>query len=81
MQPKFRAVLYRGAYYVAWRENGVIRRRALRTTNRDVAEQTLKSFVAQYEIANRPDNITVEYVWNGYWKSLGGEAGRLHNAT
>jgi integrase len=71
MQPKFRAVLYRGAYYVAWRENGVIRRRALRTTNRDVAEQTLKSFVAQYEIANRPDNITVEYVWNGYWKSLG----------
>jgi hypothetical protein len=53
------------------RPHGSVRRQALRTKNRDVAEQTLKSFVAQYEIANRPDNITVEYVWNGYWKSLG----------
>jgi integrase len=43
----------------------------LRTKDRDVAEQTLKSFARQYEIANRPDNITVEYFWNGYWKSLG----------
>jgi hypothetical protein len=71
MQPKFRAVLYRGWYYAAWGENGAVRRRALRTKDRDVTEQTLKSFARQYEIANRPDNITVEYVWNGYWKSLG----------
>ena len=71
MQSKFRAVLYRGAYYAAWRENGIVRRQALRTKDRSVAEQALKSFALQYEIANRPDNITVEYVWTGYWKSLG----------
>ena len=48
-----------------------VRRQALRTKDRSVAEQALKSFALQYEIANRPDNITVEYVWTGYWKSLG----------
>jgi hypothetical protein len=31
MQPKFRVVLYRGWFYAEWRENGVQRRRALRT--------------------------------------------------
>jgi integrase len=71
MLPKFRAVLYRGWYYAAWREGGSIRRRALRTQSRDAAEQTLKAFAEQYEIANRPAVITVEFVWNGYLESLG----------
>jgi len=72
MQPKFRAVLYRGHYYAAWRENGTIRRKALRTRDRECAEQTLKSFAEQYEIANRPQVITVEFVWNGYRETLAG---------
>jgi integrase len=71
MSPNFRLVWYRNAYYAEWRENGAQRRKALRTKYRDVAEQTLKSFAKQYEIANRPNQITVEYVWNGYMEALG----------
>jgi hypothetical protein len=56
MQSKFRAVLCRGAYYAAWRENGIVRRQALRSS----VTKSLKSFARQYEIANRPDKITVE---------------------
>src|ERR1700746_3666574 len=73
MSPKFRLVWYRGAYYAAWREQGTQRRKALRTKHRDVAEQTLKSFTEQYEIANRPNPVTVEYVWNGYRATLHGK--------
>src|ERR1700730_8954561 len=72
MQPRFRAVLYRGWYYAEWRENGVQRRKALRTKHRECAEQTLKSFVRADEIANRPDIITVEYCWHGYRETLVG---------
>src|ERR1700730_6213275 len=74
MQPKFRAVLYRGWYYAEWRENGVQRRKALRTRDRECAEQTLKTFVSADEIANRPNIITVEYCWNGYRETLKGRA-------
>lgn len=70
MQPKFRAVLYRGWFYAAWREAGTVRRRALRTQCREIAEQTLKSFAQAYEIANRPEVITVEFCWNGYRETL-----------
>lgn len=73
MLPKFRAVLYRGAYYAAWRENGVIRRQALRTKDHSVAEQALREFAEQYEIANRPEIITVEFVWKGYNESIVGK--------
>jgi integrase len=72
MCPKFRCVLYRGWYYAEWRENGVQRRKALRTRDRESAEQTLKSFAAAYEIANRPEVITVEFCWNGYRETLAG---------
>lgn len=71
MPPKFRVVLYRGWYYGAWRENGALRRRALRTRDRQCAEQALKAFAEQYEVANRPEQITVEFVWNGYREGLG----------
>jgi hypothetical protein len=69
--PAFRAVIYRGWYYAAWREDGTPRRRALRTQNREAAERTLKSFAAEYEIANRPE-VTVEHIWNGYRETLKG---------
>jgi integrase len=71
-QPKFRVVKYRNWYYAAWQEGRTIRRKALRTRDRESAEQTLKLFEAQYEIANRPEIITVEYVWNGYRETLQG---------
>jgi integrase len=69
----FRLVWYRGAYYAAWREQGIQRRKALRTKHRDIAEQTLKSFIEQYDIANRPSPVTVEYIWNGYRETLRGK--------
>jgi integrase len=72
MPPKFRAVLYRGWYYAAWRERGAIRRISLRTKDREAAERELRSFAEQYEIANRPKIITVEHVWNGYRETLKG---------
>ena len=72
MPPKFRVVLYRGWYYAAWQEGRTIRRKALRTQHRESAEQTLKLFETQFEIANRPEIITVEYVWNGYRETLKG---------
>lgn len=71
MQPKFRVVLYRSHYYAAWRESGATRRCALRTNDRQTAEQALRAFAEQYEAANRPEQITVEFVWNGYQESLG----------
>lgn len=71
MQPKFRIVLYRGAYYAAWIEDGNIRRQALRTKDRVSAQAALKGFAASYEIINRPGVITVEFVWNAYKDSLG----------
>jgi integrase len=72
MPPKFRVVKYRGWYYAAWQEGRTIRRKALRTQHRESAEQTLKLFEAQYEIANRPEILTVAYVWNGYRETLKG---------
>ena len=72
MQPEFRAVLYRGAYYATWKGvSGKWQRKALRTKDHREAEQALKGFAAQYEIDNRPDQITVEYCWNGYRETLG----------
>jgi integrase len=73
MLPKFRIVKYRNWYYAAWQEDGSIRRQALRTQNREAAEQVLRSFAAEYEIADRPEIITVEYVWNGYRETLKGK--------
>jgi integrase len=72
MQPQFRIVLFRGWYYAAWRERGTVRRTSLRTKNREAAERELRSFAIQYEIANRPQTITVEFVWNGYRETLKG---------
>src|SRR5258707_1193469 len=72
MPPKFRVVLFRGWYYVAWKERGTVRRVSLRTKNRDVAEQGLRDFAKQYEANSRPTTITVEYVWNGYRETLKG---------
>jgi len=72
MQPRFRAVLFRGWYYAAWRERGETRRISLRTKDRDAAERGLRSFAEQYEIVNRPQTITVEFVWNGYRETLKG---------
>jgi integrase len=71
--PKFRLTKYRGYYYAAWRENGAQRRRSLRTRDRECAEQTLRAFAEQYEIANRPEIITVEFCWNGYRETLEGK--------
>src|ERR1017187_5590765 len=71
--PKFRLVIYRGGFYAAWQEDGRIRRVALRAKNRQVAEQKLKSFEKDYEVANRPDQITVEFCWNGYRETLVGK--------
>lgn len=70
-QPKFAAVLYRGSYYARWMANGEIQRRSLRTKNHREAEAALIEFAAAYEIASRPDKITIEFVWNGYRESLG----------
>src|ERR1019366_4405424 len=70
--PKFRLVTYRGGFYAAWQEDGRIRRVALRAKNRQVAEQKLKAFEKDYEVANRPETITVEFVWNGYRETLKG---------
>jgi len=72
MLPKFRLIKYRGHYYAEWREDGVQRRKALRTVDRESAEQTLKAFAAAYEVANRPEIITVEFIWNGYRETLKG---------
>ena len=71
--PKFRLVIYRGGFYAAWQEDGRIRRTALRAKNRQVAEQALKAFEKDYEVANRPEIITVEFVWNGYRETLKGK--------
>jgi integrase len=73
MLPKFRLIKYRGWFYAEWRENGVQRRKALRSQHRESAEQTLKAFASAYEVANRPEIITVEYVWNGYRETLKGK--------
>jgi integrase len=73
MCPKFRKVLYRGWYYAAYRIRGRVCRVSLRTKDRDVAERALRTFAEQYEIANRPKTITVEYVWNGYRETLKGK--------
>jgi integrase len=72
MSPKFRLVFFRGWYYAAWRERGAVRRASLRTQDRAIAEQALRNFADQYEIANRPQIITVEFVWNGYREMLKG---------
>jgi len=72
MHPQFRAVLFRGWYYAAWRERGETRRVSLRTKDRETAAQALRSFAEQYETANRPQIITVEFVWNGYRETLKG---------
>jgi integrase len=72
MQPNFRIVKYRGWLYAAWREGGTVRRKALRTRDRESAEQTLKAFATQFEISNRPEIITVEFCWNGYRETLKG---------
>jgi integrase len=70
--PSFRVVLFRGWYYAAWRERGKTCRTSLRTQDRETAEQGLRDFAKQYEIANRPQTITVEFVWDGYRKTLKG---------
>jgi integrase len=72
MQPKFRVVSYRGWYYAEWREAGVKRRCSLRTKDREAAEGTLKGFAGAYDVANRPEIISVAYVWNGYRETLRG---------
>jgi integrase len=72
MPSKFRVIKYRGWMYAEWRENGVQRRKALRTRDRESAQQTLKSFVDAYEVANRPDPVTVEFCWHGYRETLKG---------
>ena len=72
MQPKFRLVLYRGYYAASWKDRGRIHRASLRTKDREAANQALRNFADQYEMANRPKIITVEYVWNGYSETLKG---------
>lgn len=71
--PKFRAVLFRGWYYAAWREQGTVRRASLRTKDAATAKLALKAFSEQFEIANRPQSITVEFVWNEYREKLKGK--------
>jgi len=73
VQPSFQIVFFRGYFYAAWRERGAVRRISLRTKNREIAEQSLRDFAVQYEIANRPQTITVEFVWNGYRETLKGK--------
>ena len=72
MPPKFRVVLFRGHFYAAWRERGETRRVSLRTQSRETAESALRSFAEQYEIFQRPQIITLEFVWNGYRETLKG---------
>lgn len=49
MQPEFRAVLYRGAYYATWKDaSGKWRRQALRTKDHREAEQAIKGFAARH---------------------------------
>ena len=72
MQKPLRLVLYRGAYYATWIEDGKQRRASLRTKSRADADEALKAFAEQFEIQNRPNRITVEYVWNAYRETLAG---------
>ena len=69
--PRIRAVLYRGRYYAEWRKHGQVRRRSLRTADRDAANAALKAFIEGLELANRPARPTVDYVWQRYCESLG----------
>ena len=70
--PKFRLVLFRGFYYAAWQDRGGIQRTSLRTRDRETAERALRSFAQEYEIAGRPNPVTVEFCWNGYRETLKG---------
>src|SRR5271163_387559 len=80
-----RLKLFRGSWYAVWRENGQTQRRALRTTEREVAQRALDDYQAQL---SKPQN-TVASIYGAYladkgkerakwaWKRLEGHFGAL----
>lgn len=62
-----RLKLYRGWWYAVWRTDGVTQRRALRTQNRDAAQQAL----ADYQRAVTASNDTVAGIYAAYLKDKG----------
>jgi integrase len=67
-----RAKLYRGWWYVVWREGGQTRRRALRTQDRDAAARALADF--QRRIVGSAD--TVAGIYSAYLADKGTERAR-----
>lgn len=66
-----RIKLYRGSYYVVWRDGGETKRRALRTKDRGAAEHALRDFLK----ATEGPRETVTQIMEAYFEDRQGHAG------
>lgn len=64
-----RVALYRGSYYALWRENGTVRRRALRT--KDLAEATAAMETFSHKPAARVEPDRVYFIRCGKFVKIG----------
>jgi len=71
MPSEYRLCKYRGKFAVSWRDKSGRHRISLGTESRAEADRRLDIFIAERERANRPQEITVAYAWDGYRKTLG----------
>lgn len=69
MQTKYKLKLFRGRYYIVWTGENGSKRLSTGCKNETDAKRFLTEWLAQKD---RPQSVTVEYIWNAYCKEKNG---------